>query len=168
MKETPEDKKLEYYTRQLESTISAIQFLYSVLLQCRDKGIKAYGVAYLIDLQCTYLMHYYGGDNAIIKEIQAIANKEVEENYNPKPTDSQKTIGELDKVQEELKSLGINYNVLYDPKTKKTFPNVDLNKLGIPEEVIEDWIMKNMDKVLDRYLEKRKKKETKDEKKKAD
>jgi len=148
-------------TRQMEATVSLVQYFYQLLISYRKSGISVYSISYLLDLMCQYLMSFYGGNKEIIAEIKKTAEEELK--LYCKPGAPLQPPSDLDLVKKELKELGINFNVVYDPKTHTTYPNVDLNQIHIPENVIDDWMKKHMDKVLDSYLEKKRQLEQKDE-----
>ena len=97
-------------------------------------------------------------DNETINTIQAEAKKELM-NFKAE----QKKVVVPPTMADELKNLGINFKIVYDPKTKKTYPNIDIDKLNIPQNVIDDWMRTHMDEILDEYLKRQKK--LKDEKK---
>ena len=163
-KNNPNEDNIEamhIVTRQMEATISLVQYFYQLLISYRKSGISVYSVSYLLDLMCQYLMQFYGGNKDIIADIKKVAEDELK--LYCKPGTQNQSSTELDQVKKELKEIGINFNVVYDPKTHKTYPNVDLDKIHIPENVIDDWMKKHMDKVLDAYLEKKKKLEKQNE-----
>jgi len=161
-KEDPQNLQLmNIVTRQMEATISLVQYFYQLLIAYRKSGISVYSVSYLLDLMCQYLMNFYGGDKEIVADIKKVAEDELKQYCKPGSTVVSTT--ELDQVKKELKELGINFNVVYDPKTHKTYPNVDLDKIHIPENIIDEWMKKHMDKVLDSYIEKKKKLEKSNE-----
>jgi len=142
-------------TRQMEATISLVQYFYQLLISYRKAGISVYSISYLLDLMCQYLMNFYGGNKDIISDIKKVAEDELKQYCKPGAPLQPPT--ELDQVKKELKDMGINFNVVYDPKTHTTYPNVDLDQIHIPDKVIDEWIQKHADKVLDAYLEKKKK-----------
>lgn len=151
--------KMDIWTRQLEASVHLLEYLYGILYTYKQKGVTLYSMAYLIDLICAHLMHFYGGDISKIKEIKEEAKKELDTYKEQEQRDGST---EIEKVTKELKDLGINFKVLYDPKMKKAYPNIDISKF-VTKEMIDDWMLKNMDKVLDNYLEKKKQKESKND-----
>lgn len=152
----------ELQLRQLEAASNLLIFLYNVHMHYKQKNVTIYNVSYLIDLLCNFLMNYYRGDTEMINLIQSQSKKEMKEFIEQQS--KKVNIPEVDKVKSELKELGINFNLLYDPEKKKTYPNIDINKLYIPEEKIDEWMRNHMDEVLDRYIKKlNNKKKKKDE-----
>lgn len=148
----------EIMTRQIEVTSHMLEYFYNLLIQYRSNGQNVIQAAYMVDLLCGYLMRMYGGDNETINTIQAEAKKELM-NFKAE----QKKVVVPPTMADELKNLGINFKIVYDPKTKKTYPNIDIDKLNIPQNVIDDWMRTHMDEILDEYLKRQKK--LKDEKK---
>ncbi len=144
---------MDYLTRQMEATVHLTEFLYGLLIQYRQQGIDVYSISYLLNLTCSYLMKVYGGDKTVIEQIQAEAKKECDkycqENKN------QVTGKEVDEVTRQLQGMGINFKVTYDPKTKKTSPNV--NPINLPPEMLDKWMRDHMDEVLDAYIKRQKK-----------
>ncbi len=153
----PRDDAYEMALREYEATVQLIMFLYSLLLNLKDSNYNLYSVSYLLDLACTRAMAMLGGDGKEIEEIRKVAKEELDnvlKNNKQEPTRESKS--EVDRVKEELKKMGINCEVLYDPKTKITYPYVtDISKF-ISQKQIDEWMRSHMDEILDKYIERKK------------
>jgi len=142
----------EIMTRQIEVSAHLLEYYYNLLIQYRSQGQNIIQAAYMVDLLCGFLMKMYGGDTGMIQQIQDEAKKELV-NYKANKCNEVKI---QPTMVDELKAMGVNFKVVYDPKTKKTYPNIDLNKLNLPQEVIDAWMKAHMDEVLDSYIKKQK------------
>lgn len=154
-KDKPSDKLYEIQVRTLEATVSLVQYLYTLLLQHREKGINCVVIAYLLDSACAYLLSYYGGRNDIVEEIRATCEKEIV-GYLNGPTTKEQAGQDIKKIEEDLKGLGVNFKFKgFEQKTSK----VKKEDWKPSQADIEAWMTKNMDYVLDEYIKRKKKEE---------
>lgn len=146
------DAHLDYSVRSLEATVALVQYLYSLLISYKDKGINCVTIAYLLDSACAYLLTFYGGRSDLVEEIRNMCEKELQQHLN-RPDIKEETSADLKKISEEMKKMGVNFTI-----SKDIEPKLDKKNWKPTQADIEAWMLKNMDFIIDEYL-KRKKKE---------
>ena len=147
---------LEKNIRQLDTTVNALGHLSNLYIYFRNQGQQLNTIGYLLDLINAYLLEYYGGDKKVVAKLRNISEEYLQEIMEGKKG-----------IKEELKDMGINFEAdLSEYKNLKT-EKVDINKMKlddidfnkIPKYVVDKWMKKHMDEIIDRYLEKKKEKE---------